>query len=82
MDEEMNGAGWCKTMESPFDLAAFYFEKARENFNSFLTENQKYYGHGVNGWLDDFCEREAMRLFTYDMLKAGQKQKRSERHSE
>ena len=75
VDSENDGEGWCKEMIAPLDIAAYYFELARENYNNRLSESQKSNGWKITCWRDDYLEQEATRLFVHDLLYNGKNPK-------
>ncbi len=70
----VSSAGWCKTMEG-YDLAAYYYEKARKRHNEQLRKEELERGWKLSDdtWINDYVEREAMRMYLYDKLYRGEK---------
>ena len=70
----ISSKGWCKTMDG-YDLAAYYYQKARKNYNEDLRKEELAQGWKVadDAWTNSLIEREAMRLYLYDKLYRGEK---------
>lgn len=75
MNNIIGGQGWCKEMRAKSDLGAYYFKKARKQYNAKLTDRDITNGLKAeeDEWLHDQVEQDAMRLYVYDMLFQGKK---------
>lgn len=69
-NDHLGGRGWCKDLKTDLDVGAYYYQRARKQYNEYASR-QRFSTVEENDWLDEEVGKEAMRLYVREQLLFG-----------